>query len=71
MNPNETPGGIPPLIISIIGAILSIMPFKDVVSVTAGIGAIIAAIFSIRNSYFSTKVSKKKLEDDDKEMDSK
>lgn len=70
MDPHNTPVSAIPLIISIFGAILSIMPFKEIISLSAGIGAIIAAAFSIRNSYYSTKVAKKKLEkNDDKKMD--
>lgn len=71
MNPPEHTSTEPtspvPLIISILGAILSILPFDKLVSLAAGIGAIIAAVFSVRNSYYSTKLSKKKLEENDNE----
>ena len=69
MNPQETPSNSGLTVLSIFCTIVSVLPFKEFISLTAGIGAIIAAIFSIRNSYYSTKVSKKTLEHD-KEMDS-
>ena len=71
MAPQETPSNIVALAVSILGAILSILPFKDIISITAGIGAVLAAIFSIINSYYSTKVSKQKLKHDNETLDSK
>ena len=67
MDPNlpHFHGSIGFLIISIVGAILSFISLQDAVSLLAGIGAIIAAAFSIRSSYYNTKISKKKLEEDE------
>ena len=57
MTPQETPSNIIALAVSILGAILSILPFKDIISII--------------NSYYSTKVSKQKLKHDNETLDSK